>query len=140
MLKKCLCSIVFAAIAVQPVVAEEISGFEVISKEYAVLVEELAKCKGYFMASTESRAFELQFEVDEEEFSDEKLNDAARLLSSADKRMLEVEESLPQKHRNYLGQKRNAYGFGLGFASTIPISMLAGYLRDCINKAELTLK
>ena len=140
MLKKSLCSIIFAAVLVQPVIAQEISGFAIKSKEYAGLVEELAKCKGYFIASTENRAFELQFEVDEEEFSDEKLNDAARLISSADKRMLEVEQSLPQKHRNYLGQKRNAYGFGIGFGSTIPVSMLAGYLRDCVNKAELVLK
>ena len=139
MIRKILCSFIFATIAVQPVLAQEISGLKISSKEYAVLVEELAKCKGYFTASTENRAFELQFEVDEEEFSDEKLNDAARLISSADKRMLEVEQSLPQKHRNYLGQKRNAYGFGIGFGSTIPVSMLAGYLRDCVNKAELVL-
>lgn len=91
------------------------------------------------MATVESRAFELQFEIDEQEFSDELLYEAARLISSADKRMLEAEQELPQRHRNYLTQKRNAYGFGIGFGSTIPVSMLADYLRDCRNKAELAL-
>jgi hypothetical protein len=140
MRKKSFCAIFLFILISQPVYAKEVSGISIKSKEYAALVEELAKCKGFFMAVANGRAFELQFEIDEEEFSDEKLNDAAVLISSADRRMLEVEQSLPQKHRNYLGQKRKANGFGFGFASTIPVSMLAGYLRDCVNKAELAMK
>ena len=125
---------------IQPVSAQEISGFPVNSSEYAAFVEELANCKGYFIAATESKAFELQFEIDEEEFADDKLNDSARLISNADRRMLEMEQSLPQKHRKYLEQKRDGYMFGHALGLEIPASMLASHLRDCVNKAELVMK
>ena len=91
MLKKSLYSIVFAAISAQPVVAYEISGVVIESREYVVLVQDIAYCKALFEASLKYRAYELQFEVDEEKFSDEKLQDDTRLVSSAEERMLEVE-------------------------------------------------
>lgn len=118
--------------------ADEVAGFDVSSKQYAELVENMAKCRGYFTAAQE-RAYELQFEVDDKEFEDSALHKNAKLLSLANKSMLEAEKNLPDKHREYLNSKREYTGFGIGYGSTIPVTMLASDLRECVVQAEVVL-
>ena len=87
--------------------SQEIGGYDIKGKKYSALVEEIEFCEIVYAGAIKN-SFAMQLDGDEVEFSDENLSKEHSNILKMRKKMIEAEEILTSKHKNYLREKRKS--------------------------------